>query len=402
MKAPRNYLALAPFVLACAAVCSAQRPDVPNVIQFFMPDGSQPSDVLRFMLTRDDGRVEYVFTDSKGKYSMSGDLVKAVGYTVFVQGDRQSFDSTTYSFRIYRTTDVNYFSVFLRPLKSPPVPRAGVIDAAALDANAPEAARAAYREGMGLFVRGQSAEGIESLKRAVSLYPQYVRALNDLGAAYMQLGRLEEAADAFSRALKVDARFAYARLNLGITLNRQGKHAEAAAMLGDLFKENPALPGARVNYADALYDAGRIAEAEKLLRAGLDDEQLKNGEKSALRYRLGRALSREGKLADAIKELKRATELEPTAYNAHLLLGGDLLSLKRTAEAERELLRAYELGGARAGHAQLMLGQLYFEQQKYDQALRAFEQYLADVPDAQNAAQIREVVAKLKSPATDK
>jgi TolA-binding protein len=78
------------------------------------------------------------------------------------------------------------------------------------------------------------------------------------------------------------------------------------------------------------------------------------------------------------------------------LLGGSLLALKQQAEAERSLLRAYELGGTRAGHAQLMLGQLYFEQKKFDLALRAFEQYLRDVPDARNAAQIRDVVARLQ------
>jgi tetratricopeptide (TPR) repeat protein len=396
MRLLRTHLALALVILSCVAVCRAQRPDAPNVIQFFMPNGSAPQTVLRFRLMRDDGRVENAYTDSKGKYSMPNELVKAVGYTVFVESDRQSYDNTTYTFRIFRTTDVNYYSVFLRPLKSPPVPRAAVLDVAALDANVPEAARAAYQEGMELIVKGQSAAGIESLKRAVGLYPQFLRAHNDLGVAYLQLNRLDEAADAFTRALAINSRFSYARLNLGITLNRQGKHAEAAALLETLFKENPTLPGVRVNYTDALYDAGRLPEAAKLLRAGLDDFLLKESEKADLHYRLGRVLSREEKLPEAIKELQQAIELEPTAYNAHLLLGGDLLSLKRLPEAERALHRAYQLGGSSAGHAQLLLGQLYFGQQKYDLALRAFEQYLADVPDAQNAAQIRDVVAKLK------
>ncbi|MFN2598835.1 MAG: tetratricopeptide repeat protein [Pyrinomonadaceae bacterium] len=396
MRLLRQHLALASVVLACAPACLAQSPGAPNVIQFYMPDGSMPRANLRFTLTRDDGRVETLFTDSKGKYSMTRDLVQAVGYTVYVEGDRQSYDSTTYSFRILRVNDSSYYSVFLRALKSPPVPRAGVVDAAALDANVPEAARAAYEEGMGLVVKGQAEAGIESLKRAVSLYPQYLRALNDLGVVYLQLNRLDEAADAFTRALKVNSRFSYARLNLGVALNRQGKHAEAAQLLGRLFKENPTLGGARVSYADALYDAGQLAEAGKVLRSGLDDILLKDGEKADLHYRLGRVLSREEKFEDAISELRRALALQPTAYNAHLLLGGDLLRLNRLPEAERALLRAYELGGGDAAHAQLMLGQLYFTQKRYDLALRAFEQYLADAPAAQNAPQIREVVAKLK------
>jgi tetratricopeptide (TPR) repeat protein len=363
---------------------------------------------VRFTLTRDDGRVESVFTDSKGRYVMASDFVKDTGYTVYVEGDRQSYATTTYSFRIYLRNTSGYFSVFLRPFRSPATPRAGVVDAAALDANVPEAARLAYEEGVGLVQKGETAAGAESFERAVGIYPKYLRALNDLGVAYMQLNRLAEAADAFRRALKVSSRYSYARLNLGITLSRQGDHAEAAKLLGDLFKENPTLAGARAAYADELYEAGRLSEAEKVLRAGLDDTKLflgdvplKDDEKAALRYRLGRVLSREGKFDEAIKELRRARSLQPTAFGVHLLLGDSLMRVNRLPEAERALLRAYELGGKGAAQAQFLLGQLYSSQQKHDLALRAFEQYLADAPAAQNAAEAREMLAKLKAKPPD-
>jgi tetratricopeptide (TPR) repeat protein len=403
MRLPRTRLALALIILCCAAaIVPAQRGDAPNVIQIFMPDGSQPNQVMRFTMLRDDGRVETLFTDSKGKYSMTGDMVKAGNYTVVVETDRQTYDTTTTMFRIIRTSDTEYVTVFLRALKGAKLPPAKVLDVSALDTDVPEPARAAYQQGMDLIVKQQIEPGIESLKRAVSLHPKYLRALNDLGVVYLKLNRLDEAAETFKLALKVNSRFAYGRLNLGMTLHRQGKHNEAARLLGDLYKENSVLPGLRASYADALYDAGHVAEARKLLVEGLEDGTLKRAEKAELHYKLGRALSREGKMEEGVKELRQTIELEPTAVNAHLLLGGDLMRLKQTDEAERSLLRAYELGGAGAGHAQLLLGQLYFEQKKYDLALRAFEQYLKDVPAANNAAQIRDVVAKLKTPALAK
>jgi Flp pilus assembly protein TadD len=397
MRLLRTHLALALIFLSCAAATVAQGGSPPNVIQFFMPTPSQPMRTMQFTLTRDDGRTETLFTDSKGKFSMPNNLVKPGGYTVTVETDRQTYDTTTVMFRINLRGESNYVTVFLRPLKKPPVPRAKVLDASALDENVPENAQAAYREGMDLIGKGQAEPGITSLKRAETLHPQYLRAINDLGVVYMKLNRLGEASDAFSRALKVNPRFAFARLNLGITLNRQGKHAEAAALLETLFKENPVLPAVRENFADALYDAGRLPECDKLLRAGLADDALDQSQKAAMHYKLGRVLSREDKTQEAVKELQRTIELEPTAFNAHLLLGGNLLRLKRTAEAERSLLRAYELGGSDAGHAQLMLGQLYFDQKKYDLALRSFELYVRDVPDAQNVAQIKDVVAKLRA-----
>jgi len=48
------------------------------------------------------------------------------------------------------------------------------------------------------------------------------------------------------------------------------------------------------------------------------------------------------------------------------------------------------------GGAQLMLGQIYHEQKKYDLALHSFEQYLTDVPQAPNAAEIRRVIEKMR------
>jgi Flp pilus assembly protein TadD len=398
MRLLRTLLVLAPVILTCAPGASAQRPDAPPVIQFFMPCGGLPASEMRFTLMRDDGRVETLFTDSKGKYSMTRDLVKEGNYTVVVESDRQTFETTTTVFRIYRLNDISYTTIYLRPLKAAAVPRAKVIDVSAFDADVPEEAQSAYKEGMNAIARGQTDAGIASLKRALSIHPAYLRALNDLGVVYMKLNRLEEAAANFQRAINANSRFSHARLNLGITLNRLGKHAEAAELLERLFKENPTLPGLRVSFADALYDAGRLAETAKVLRAGLNDETLSRGEQADLHYKLGRVLSREEKMPEAVKELQRATELEPTGFNAHLLLGGGLIQLKRLPEAERSLLRAYELGGASAGYAQLMLGQLYFHQQKFDLAVRAFEQYLKDVPDARDAAQIRDAVGKLKNP----
>ncbi|MFN2482898.1 MAG: tetratricopeptide repeat protein [Pyrinomonadaceae bacterium] len=394
MYVRRNSLALALCLLACAASARAQ---APHVIQFFMPDRSHPAREIRFTLTRDDGRVETLFTDSKGKFDLTGSLSQESSYTVTAYGDGRTYETTTTNFRIVAGGGVTYVPVFLRPLKGVPVPPANVVDLSEFDLGVPAAARAAYDAGMEAAGKGRLAEAVESLKRAVSLHPQYLRALNDLGVLYLKSNRLDEAADSFSRAIKINSRFPHARLNLGAVLNRQGRHEEAVALLETLFRDSPNLEGARVTYADALYGVGRLGEARKLLAAALDSEGLDRAARGELHYKLGRVLSREDKVAEAVKELRRAVELQPDAANAHLLLGGGLLQLKRPEEAEKSLLRAYELGGAGVGHAQLLLGQLYLEQNKFEPALRAFEQYLKDVPQSPNAAQITALTVKIKN-----
>jgi len=45
----------------------------------------------------------------------------------------------------------------------------------------------------------------------------------------------------------------------------------------------------------------------------------------------------------------------------------------------------------------LLLGNLYYAQQRFSDAQRALEQYLKDVPSAPNAPQITRVIADLKT-----
>ena len=378
-----------------AAFPAARGQDVPTTVQIFMPDGSRPPRELRFTITRDDGRIETLFTDSKGKYSLSGSLRRDGGYIITVEGDGRTFDTTTVQFRQLRGS-VNYVPVFLKPYKGEKIPRAETVDSAESEEAVPAEARESYRRAMQAVGEGRAEEAVKDFKRALGVHPQYLRALSDLGVLYLRLNRLEEAADALRRAIKISKRFSYARLNLGIVLNRQGKFSEAVAVLAPLRREGPKLKGVTAAYADALAGAGDLREAESVLREASAAAGAGPEERVEAHYKLGMVLSRAGRPAEAAAELEKAVGLDEKAANAHLLLGGVLLELRRLPEAERELLRAYELGGSEAGGAQLLLGQLYLSQQKLEPALRSYEQYLRDVPAAPNAEKIREVIERIR------
>ena len=45
----------------------------------------------------------------------------------------------------------------------------------------------------------------------------------------------------------------------------------------------------------------------------------------------------------------------------------------------------------------MLLGETYHLQGKYDLAIRAFEQYIKDVPNAPNVAQVREAIDRMKT-----
>jgi Flp pilus assembly protein TadD len=288
---------------------------------------------------------------------------------------------------------VIYVPVFLNPIEGAKKPTPAVLNV--IDVNVPTDARTSYQQAMDALNRKDVQLAIDNLKKALVLYPKYVRALNDLGVIYLQNGRLSEAVTTFRQAIKLDDSFVYPRLNLGIALIRMGKHSEAAELLARLYQET-SLPLARLPLAEALGETSRFAEAEKILRMVCDDANAAASIHAEARFRMGAIFNKQNRFADAVREFEEALQLEPDMVMAHMQLGGALLQLKRLAEAERELKKAYELGGASAGAAQLLLGETYHLQGKYGLAIQAFEQYLKDVPAAPNVTQVREAIDRMK------
>ena len=376
----------------------------PPSIQVFMPDGSLPPRELRFTLTTDTGRIDTFFTDSKGRFlfTRAEGLSANAGYTITIQSDGRSFDTTTVSFKYYGNT-VFYVPVFLRPLSSATSATsatskpAKAVDLAELDVLVPKQARDEYDGAMGSLRSGKAEEAISKLTAALTIYPDYFRALNDLGVLFMKLNRLSEAAETLQRAVKIAPRVYYPRLNLAIVRTRQGKYKEAIDLLEALRKENPGLIEIRTPLADALMAANRLDDAEGHLRAVVSDSRLDREAMGDAHYKLGLLLNRKQRFAEAVKELEEAAKILPNSSRIHLQLGGALLQLKRLDEAERALIESYRLGGPEMGGAQLFLGELYFTQKKHELAMRAFEQYLRDVPEAPNREQIQGVIDKIKT-----
>ncbi|HXG90991.1 MAG TPA: tetratricopeptide repeat protein [Blastocatellia bacterium] len=392
-SASQKLLALV-FFISMVVPAKAQ---APPSIQFFMPDGSLPSREIRFTMAVDNGRIEEYFSDSKGRFLMTRQFgIRAdAELRITVQSDGRTYDTTVVSIKEF--SGVYYIPVFLRPLRSPAVPRANVIDLAEFDTLAPEPARDAYESAMRAMRAGQTEEAARELEHALSIYPNYFRALNDLGVIYMNLNRLDESAQLFERAAKVAPRVYYPRLNLAIVRTRQGKHKEAAEILQHLEKENPSLAEVKVALGDALLAMDKLDEAEGHLRTAIDDLKLSRESQADARYKLGLVLNKKQKYDEAVKQLSLASEVLPNSARIHLQLGGALLQVKKLDDAERELLAAYRIGGPSLGGAQLMLGQIYFIEKKYEAAMRAFEQYLTDVPQAPNAKEVRAFIEKIRN-----
>lgn len=394
MRAERRYLGIAPIILTLLVELGVSA-QAPTAIQRFLPGGALPAREIRFTLTHDDGRIEVLFTDTKGKYQLTGDPAREREYVIVIKGDGRAYDTTIQRFRVMRS--VTYVPVFLDPLKDEAQPPKEIVDVSVYDAKVPAEAKAAYEQATKAVGENNAEAAISEFTRALSLYPQYLRALNDFGALYLKLNRLDEAASTFRQAISLNPRFYFARLNLGVIYNRQSRFGEAIKILDPLVKEQPSLANARVQLAEALLASRQTDAASEQLRLALADKKLESPARADAHFRLGFLLNREERYAAAVAEFEKAIAINPQAASAHMYLGGALLNLKRMAEAEAALLKAYELGGSRVTGAQLFLGRLYYLQQKYDLSQRAFEQYLKDMPNAPNAEQVKALIEKIKA-----
>lgn len=358
--------------------------------QIFLPNGAPPSRPVRFILTTDNGvRTDILFTDSNGRIGMPAITGP---YTITVDSDNEVYDTTTASFDTLRNG--NYIVVNLRPVRRATPPPAGTVEAEDVDQKVSPKAREAYESGLALIKDQKYEESIEPLLRAINIEKKYFKAHNDLAVVYLKLNKLDLAESTLRQAIKINNDAYLAHLNLGIVLNRQNKFLEAVDVLSKLQARHPELRTIRAPLIEALIGSRQWAEAEAKLKAAMTDRE--ETDLVEFKIKLGIVQVRQNKFAEAAVVLKEAISFEPDNAVALFNLGSALLQIDKLDDAERALLQSYEIKKSAMAGAQLLLGQLYFQKKEYAKAINAFEAYLRDLPDAPNAAQVREAVRQLR------
>jgi tetratricopeptide (TPR) repeat protein len=362
----------------------------------YLPNGAPLHKIIRFTVRTDDGgRNEILFTDSNGRIEVVQTL--NVPYTIIVESDEETYATTSVSFD--PAYSGKYITVHLKPLEPKASYAPGVVTVNSTDQNVAPKAKEIYESALELIKSQQYDQAVEPLKNAISLQPNYFHAYNDLGVLYMKLNKLDLAVDALRRAIKINDKIYLPQLNLGIVLNRQSKFKEAADILTKVERANPDRLS-KINPAliEATMGAQRWTDAEVEIKKALT---LKELDIVDLKIKLGTVLMRQGKFDDAAVVLREAVQARPDSALANLDLGGTLLQIGSLDEAEALLRKAYEIKGSTMAGAQLLLGTLYFKKKDYPKAIEAFTIYLRDLPDAPNAAQVKEAIEKLRN-ATEK
>jgi tetratricopeptide (TPR) repeat protein len=189
--------------------------------------------------------------------------------------------------------------------------KAGLLNAEL--ANVPPNALASYQKALQSAQAGKNKEAIDQFKQAISEYPDFMLAYNELGVQYLAVGDLAKAEESLTAALKLKPDAFEPLMNYGITLVRLNRFSEAIPQLRAAIKQKEQSPVGHFYLGRALAYQQRYDDAivELNLAIQLGGDQMKEGH----RY-LAAIYNQKGDKQRAISELETYLKLAPNSKDA--------------------------------------------------------------------------------------
>jgi tetratricopeptide (TPR) repeat protein len=208
----------------------------------------------------------------------------------------------------------------------------------------PKAARTSYEHALQLLRQRRNTEAVEELQSAIRLFPDYFDARLILGNELLNETKYTDAIVHLDEARRINPKDDRPYELFGIVLMRQGKYVLAARVFAEADDLNPLEPQYSFMRGVALIE--HVSSKKIVPPAKLDSDAL---------YAL--------------------------------------------SEAEKSLLHAFEVSNRKLPAVHLQLARLYEKKEDKEHAAKELELYLRDVPNAPNAAAIREAIKRLRGQA---
>jgi len=183
----------------------------------------------------------------------------------------------------------------------------------AAELRVPADAKKAFHKGMEAWEHNDFPKAAEQFEKAVSLYPEYDTAFNNLGVMYYQMNQAEKARAAFERSVALNDRNADADRNLARILIHDGNFSRAEELLKKSLAIEPLNPVtltlmcvAEVQTGD---DDGALNTAHKV-------HQLPHEGYAVVHYVAGQALERKGQPEGAYAEYQTYLRESPNGAEA--------------------------------------------------------------------------------------
>jgi tetratricopeptide (TPR) repeat protein len=291
-----------------------------------LPSGFAADRNVKIIFKNSLSTLSVLYTNKHGEFQINN-LSEGV-YYVQAEVDDGSFEPVVQKIELGRGI-IWELTLQLREKKVPQVLMSvgtRVISAAELRQAVPPAAKKEYAAGLKLVTKGDIMQAAAHFQEAISLFPEYLAARNDLGAQYLKLKRLDEAEKHFNIVLEHDPKNFNAKFNLGLVRIEHRNYLDAIAQLNQAIAIDSTRPVARLWLGFALLERGDAASAERELVKAL---VMGGGECVAAHYHLARIYLDRGDSAEATRSIRAYLKEAPNGEyvrEARLLekrLGGE-------------------------------------------------------------------------------
>jgi len=308
LRVNRAFIALA-FSSALVAPALAQdevdnkykTADTNNAViegRVILPSGFPANRNVRIILRNSVSHLSTFYTNKQGEFHLNN-LGEGV-YYVEAEVDDASFEPVIEKVSLGRGI-IRKLTLELREKKTPVLSNpARVVSVAELRQVVPVAARKEYELGLKLVNKGDITQAAEHFQQAISLYPEYLAARNDLGAQYLKLKRVDEAEKLFQGVLEGDPKNFNAKFNLGLVRIERKNYLDAISELRQAKVIDSTRPVASLWLGVALLESGDLASAEPELTKAL---VMGGSECVAAHYHLARIYFARGDTAEALRAL---------------------------------------------------------------------------------------------------
>jgi tetratricopeptide (TPR) repeat protein len=278
-----------------------------------LPNGSPVNEPVKVTLKVLRGDQATTYTDRDGRFQFLH--VAGGDYTVEAEADRSRdrFEITSERITV-RINAPNFLTLSLKEKGKAPEPkRDKTISVAMLDQKVPPAAKHEFDNATELARAGKSDESIAALQRAIGIYPDYLMALNDLGAQLLEGGRLDEALSVLKKATQVDPNSFNPQLNLGIVLVQKKMFGDALVVLDHALSAEPSAPAAHLYAGMAASGGNDAARAEREFKTAHD---LGGSSFAVALVYLARLDVKQGHKQQAIEALQLYLQEDPAGPNS--------------------------------------------------------------------------------------
>lgn len=177
-----------------------------------------------------------------------------------------------------------------------------------------------------------------------------------------------------------------------LPLSKDGKYKEAIEQLNLAIGEYPKFTMAFNELAVQYLKLNELEKAEEALKSALKIDA--EAYEPLVNY--GIVLFRQKKYAESETELKNVLKLKDSAV-VYYYLGRSQTSLEKYDDAEKAFFSAIKIGEGEMKEAHRMLANMYIAKGDNKKALEQLTTYLNLVPNAPDAAHLRQVIEQLKN-----